>query len=95
MNKLEIPTNLINSDDSEEDLANDEINNFKGIFYNDEEEKQFYEAGAHFSYNFLFKALEKIYYELSPSRQGDYNGDSQCSNIITKRIAPIRVAMTK
>ena len=35
---------------------------YKGLFYNidNEDEQQFYEGGAHFSYNELYKELEKI-----------------------------------
>ena len=33
---------------------------YKGIYYNDEEEQQFYEGGAHFKYNELYKILEEL-----------------------------------
>ena len=40
----------------------DNKNAYKGLFYdnNEEDEPQFYEGGAHFSYNELCKILEKI-----------------------------------
>lgn len=33
---------------------------YKGIYYNDDSEKQYYEGGAHFKYEELFKALESL-----------------------------------
>ena len=33
------------------------MENYKGIFYNDEKEKKYYEGGAHFKYSDLVKKL--------------------------------------
>ena len=32
---------------------------YKGIYYNDDKEQQYYEGGAHFKYKELYKILEK------------------------------------
>jgi len=34
--------------------------NYKGLFYNDQKQKHFYEGGAHFKYKHLVKALEEL-----------------------------------
>ena len=33
------------------------MENYKGIYYNDSKEKKYFEGGAHFKYDSLFKAL--------------------------------------
>ena len=33
------------------------MDNYKGLYYNESKEQRFYEAGAHFSYEKLYKAL--------------------------------------
>ena len=63
------------TDDSEyEDAELDEINNFKGIYYNEESEQRFYEHNAHFPFKELCFKINRILKTLSPSRRGeDYN----------------------
>ena len=34
--------------------------NYKGLFYNDQKQKKYYEGGAHFKYKHLVKALEEL-----------------------------------
>ena len=36
------------------------MNEYKGIYYNDNTEQQYYEGGAHFKYNDLYKLLEEL-----------------------------------
>lgn len=48
----------------------DEINNFKGIYYNEDTEQKFYEHDAHFSFKDMCNRLEKLLKTLSPSRRG-------------------------
>lgn len=48
----------------------DEINNFKGIYYNEDTEQKFYEHDAHFSFKDMCNRLEKLLKTLSPSRKG-------------------------
>jgi hypothetical protein len=43
-----------------ENKNENDMNNYKGIFYESIEEKKFYEGGAHFSYKDLFKKLKQI-----------------------------------
>ena len=45
-----------------ETYINDNLNEYKGIFYNEnnEEEQKFYEGGAHFKYYELFDILEEL-----------------------------------
>jgi hypothetical protein len=38
----------------------DDDEEYKGIFYDKEEEQKFYEGGAHFSYIELYNVLEKF-----------------------------------
>ena len=33
---------------------------YKGIYYNDDKEQQYYEGGAHFKYKELYKILEEL-----------------------------------
>ena len=35
-------------------------NNFKGIFYNDNNEQKYFEGGAHFKYSELIKQLQNL-----------------------------------
>ena len=46
--------------------------NYKGIFYNDEKEKKYYEGGAHFKYSDLVKKLLTLIKE---------NNEKLCSEI--------------
>jgi len=36
------------------------INDYKGIFYEDNSERKYYEGGAHFSYEALYQILSNI-----------------------------------
>jgi hypothetical protein len=36
------------------------MNEYKGIYYNDNTEQKYYEGGAHFKYNDLYKILEEL-----------------------------------
>lgn len=36
------------------------VADYKGYFYDNKEEKKFYEAGAHFSYKELYRLIEKM-----------------------------------
>lgn len=42
------------------DKDTNELNNFKGMYYNDQHETKYYEGGAHFKYKELIKKLESI-----------------------------------
>ncbi len=39
------------------------MDEYKGIYYDDDTEQKFYEGGAHFKYIELYKKLELIYQE--------------------------------
>ena len=55
--------NFIEVEESEDNIdVKNENFNYKGYFLENEEEegKKFYEFGAHFPYNFLYKKLEII-----------------------------------
>jgi peptide subunit release factor RF-3 len=57
-------------------------NNFKGIYYNDNDEQKYYEYGAHFPYRELCYRLEKIVITLNPDRKGktmyeDWDGEKE------------------
>ena len=36
------------------------MNNYKGLFYNEDPQKHYYEGGAHFKYKHLVKALKEL-----------------------------------
>jgi hypothetical protein len=57
-------------EESEEDMI-DDLNNYKGVFHNEEEpEERYYEHGAHFPYQILCRKLEDLMIKLSPERRG-------------------------
>jgi hypothetical protein len=58
-----------NFEDEEYDEVND-LNDFKGIYYGDNYEQRYYEAGAHFRYADLCNRLERIVISLAPERRG-------------------------
>ena len=39
------------------------MDEYKGVYYGDDDDQNFYEGGAHFKYYNLYKALEKLYKE--------------------------------
>lgn len=62
---------LKKNQDSEDAIADDDnALNYKGVFYNDDAEQKYYEAGAHFPFKELCRRLEKVLRTLSPSRKG-------------------------
>ena len=38
-----------------------DIDNYKGIYFGNDNEQQFYEGGAHFKYSDLYNILENLY----------------------------------
>lgn len=63
----DLNNNQINDNSSEitDSQRIDELENYKGIFYNEEEgQEQFYECGAHFSYKEIYEKLEKFQSEI-------------------------------
>jgi len=57
--------NNIDSDSEAYDINQNDLENFKGIFYNnDEQEENLYECGAHFSYKEMYNKLEKLQKEI-------------------------------
>jgi hypothetical protein len=70
-----------NEDDNEiEDEGDENLENFKGIYFNDDKEEQFYEFGAHFKHSDLCKRLESIILSLPPERRGKYVYNDSSSN---------------
>ncbi len=63
---------MINAFDDSSDKVEDNLN-YKGIYYNDNTEEQYYEGGAHFKYSDLFNRLEKVLSKLGPERRGHEN----------------------
>lgn len=71
MAKLVLSNNIEANQDSEDAMAeDDQVENYKGVFFGEETEQKYYEAGAHFSFKGLCKILESIIRTLSPSRRG-------------------------
>ena len=57
---------FFDEDDSKEEIEfKDDLLNYRGYFVenDDEEEKKFYEYGAHFPYKFLYQRLEILVQE--------------------------------
>ena len=59
------------------------MNHYKGIFYNQETEKKYYEGGAHFKYSDLVRELEKLIEKTQMNNKVNYlmNSNSQKSVI--------------
>jgi hypothetical protein len=56
-----LPNNKIKTKCGEDDIADDEnILNYKGIFYNEDSEQKYYEHGVHFKYKDLCKRLQLV-----------------------------------
>ena len=43
-------------------------NDYKGIFYEDNSERKYYEGGAHFKYKDLYKILEELSKKLNSKK---------------------------
>jgi len=54
---------------------NDNNINYKGIYFNDNTEKKYYEAGAHFSYKDLCSKLDKLLNILEPERRFEFKDE--------------------
>ena len=63
------------------------MENYKGIFYNDHEEKKYYEGGAHFKYSDLVRELNKLCQE--PKKNSSIrilmNSNSQKQGIVIRK----------
>ena len=44
------------------------MEDYKGIYYNDDEEQPYYEGGAHFKYSELYKILEELSKKLNSKK---------------------------
>ena len=69
MAMLRVSDNLIKKED--EEIYIDDVkqgNEYKGIFYGKDSPKRYHEAGAHFSYNYMYSKLMELCRSLSPSR---------------------------
>ena len=71
------------NDDNEQNLTN-----FKGIYFNDENVQNYFENGAHFRYRDLCAKLEKLVLTLSPGRRGKTMYDDCNYNDIKGKIIP-------
>ena len=54
----------------EEVESQNNLKDFKGMYFNDNHEQKYYEAGSHFRYRDLCSRLEKIVLSLTPERRG-------------------------
>jgi hypothetical protein len=54
----------------EENETQNNLVDFKGMYYNDNQDQKYYEGGAHFKFKDLCGRLEKIVLSLSPERRG-------------------------
>jgi hypothetical protein len=70
--KLLVNNNLAVNQDEEDGIAdNNEVLNYKGIFYKEDTEQRYFEGGAHFQFKDLCRRLEKVFYALSTDRRGE------------------------
>lgn len=53
-----------------ESLQENDMTNYKGIYFGGDNEQAYYEGGAHFRYKDLCSKLEKIVLSLTPDRRG-------------------------
>ena len=65
---LKVSSNINTNIDEPEEDAN--LNEFKGLYYNDSHEQKYYEGGAHFKFKDLCGRLEKVVTTLTPDRKG-------------------------
>jgi hypothetical protein len=63
------------------------MENYKGIFYNDHEEKKYYEGGAHFKYSDLVRELNKLCQEPKKNSSTNIlvNSNSQKQGIVIRK----------
>ena len=59
-NNFKLPNMLPNNQDHDDEIADDNVANYKGVFFGDETEQIYYEFGAHFEFKDLCKRLEKL-----------------------------------
>ena len=79
---LKVSSKIKSNLEEAEDDAN--LNDFKGLYYNDNQEQKYYEGGAHFKYTDLCNRLEIIVNTLTPDRKGrsmyeDYVNPKLCN----------------
>lgn len=62
MAQLLLNNNIVIDSDFEEDnnVDNEELLNYRGHFYNEEEQERYFEYGAHFPYEYVCQMLEII-----------------------------------
>jgi hypothetical protein len=76
------------SDDSpkyiKDDIVQEPHFNYKGIFFNDNAEKRFFEGGAHFSYRDLYKRLVDLCRSLTPERVSNNNIIADSASALSK-----------
>lgn len=74
--KLVIKRKFKDDEDSDYFVMKEQLQGeYKGIFYGDNNEQKYYEHGAHFLYKDLYRRLEKVSKQLSPSRRGEVSGN--------------------
>jgi hypothetical protein len=73
MSQLLINDIIPKQEEPDEDSNDEDLNNFKGVFYNDDDsEQRYYDYGAHFPYELLCFKLEEIVKNLPMERRGKY-----------------------
>lgn len=58
-------------DEEKNPNTNNNVLNYKGIYYEEEPEQKYFEGGAHFSFYNLCQRLEEILLTISPERRGN------------------------
>lgn len=70
--KLLVSNNLaVNQQEDDEFKENQDVINYKGVFYNEDTVNHYYEGGAHFQFKNLCRRLEKLFFAISSDRKGD------------------------
>jgi hypothetical protein len=57
-----------------------DLNKYKGIYSEEDQEPKYFEFGAHFPYIFLAEKLDELILSISPERRGNSLYDTPKSN---------------
>ena len=66
MAKFQLSNKIAKNHDPDDALLDENVANYKGVFFGDDTEQKYYESGAHFGFKDLCKRLEKLLLILSP-----------------------------
>ena len=68
MATLKLSDRMIHNKDPEDAFCDKKEKEYNGVFYGDNQDKKYYEGGAHFSYKELHKRLNDLIQTFYPTR---------------------------